>query len=174
MAESGGVRSSGEVSGDEQGVNGMRKIIAVALLGAIATTFAPAGAEHGARAVEGAIAAPAPNVSGVGVVTRHARCAYQLGGEASNGLVGWVEPVDDFGDGNHFFELTSTSGEADFDVVFYASLGTCDNDPSPTTLNSEDFVGEGDEAGRIPQGSTYAIIVFKSLGHEEAFTFSIS
>lgn len=148
----------------------MRKMAITALLFALAVGFMPARADHAARTVSGSILVPTVTVPSVGIFSRQARCAYLLAGEDSNGLVGWVVELDaDEGDGDHTF--TASAAGADIAVVFYESLGTCDNAPGPVTTG--DSLNPGDEAGVIPFGTTSAIVVVEGAANA-AFEFAIA
>lgn len=147
----------------------MKKIFLAAIVAAIAMSMIPASAAHNARTVTATITAPTTNV-GVGLLTRHARCNEVLGRPVGNDVVAHAEYLDiGEGDGTHTFTL---SGAADFEIVFYASLGTCDNDPAPVVTGS--FAKVGNEAGTIPAESTAALIVFTTPGADQAFSLSIS
>jgi hypothetical protein len=137
------------------------------LMVAMLAAFAPIGANagHNGRVVTGTVTLPSAN-DGSQTVTRQARCAATL--NLPNDVVGHVEYLDaDEGDGSHEFTL---SGAADWDIVFYVSLGTCDTNAVGTTS----FATAGDESGTIPEGATAAIAVFRAPGANESFTLSIS
>lgn len=102
-----------------------------------------------------------------GLATRPARCAHLLG--APNGILMHHEAIAADED-NRPFTLTGT---ADFDIVFFADLGTCDNAPASTTLNDLDFLGPGDEEGMIPNGARHALIGFEAAPPNQTFTFTI-
>jgi hypothetical protein len=146
----------------------MRKIIVAATLMALALGMVSAQAGHGARTVEGSILVPTVYDPEVGLLTRPARCAYLLAPDA-NGVFGYaVEFTEEEGDGAHSFELTSSG---DPHVVFFESMGTCDNAPAPSTLG--EFVNEGTESGDIPGGAVAAIVVVEGTPNA-SFEFAIS
>lgn len=141
----------------------MKKLL---LITAVVAAFAPIGAQagHNGRTVTGVVALPTAS-DGTQPVSRQARCMATLGGP--NDVVGHVESLDaDEGDGTHTF---STSGAADWDIVFYVSMATCDSN----AIGAVAFSTAGNESGTIPEGSTAAILVFKSPGANEAFGFTI-
>lgn len=151
----------------------MKKLLAVALLGALVFALVPAEATHNPRSVSGTVLAPTVTVPAVGTFSRQARCAYLLAGAAANGLVGWVDTLDAAeGDGLHTFTLGGTG--ADWAVVFYEDLGTCDGVTGGGPLVTDDFFNPGDEAGTIPEFSAFAIIVFEGTTPNSSFTFSIA
>lgn len=148
----------------------MKKCIAAVFALAALLAAGPVHAGHEARTVEGSVLVPAVTVPTVGTFTRQARCAYDLLGEDSQGLVGYVVELDESeADGEHEFTLAAT-GDGDFQVVFYESLGTCDNDPAPVVTGQ--FTAPGDEAGPIPEFSAYAIIVVEGAV-DAGFEFSV-
>lgn len=122
-----------------------------------------------ATSVTGTIVAPTVNAPGVGLVTRDARCAYLLGGEATNGAVGWALPLSAANSGATFSLSATGAGVA---IVFYSSLGTCDGvtGPGPKSLGTFEFLG-GSGSGTVPAGATFAIIVIEN-GVNAPFTFS--
>lgn len=110
-----------------------------------------------------------------------ARCeAITLGHEnASFGFVIELLPAE--GDGNHTFELvdgnmSSVDGlinePANFDVGFYANLGSCGDAtaPPPSTRFQEPLT----DRGTIPAGARYAVVTMtgKALASFEMFIAS--
>lgn len=144
-----------------------KKLLVVALFATLLASMV--GAQAHGRTVEGTILAPTTDV-GIGLVTRHARCAYLAAGHDADGLVGWVvDLAAGEGDGTHTFSLTATGGNPD--IVFYSDLGTCDNAPAAVTTGQK--AGDGAESGTIPADSTHAIIVVRD-GANVPFSFTIA
>ncbi|MFP5225285.1 MAG: hypothetical protein ACLGH3_07010 [Actinomycetota bacterium] len=147
----------------------MKRFAISLLVAAAAFTAAPASAEEPAQEVSGTVLLPTVNVPTVGYLSRQARCVYTT--DASlNGITGYVIELNSIGDGTQDFTLTSP--DADPGVIFYESLGTCDNAPAPVTVQPDDFVTEGDEAGKVPFGAQYAIVMQEGAV-DGAFTFTV-
>jgi hypothetical protein len=143
----------------------------------LALPFLPfAEAASDGRTISGTILVPSVTVPTTpalvgGVLTRHARCLYLVAGPAANGVVGWVEGITP-AEGGAAFTLTSSTGGADPDVVFYADLGSCDSQVAPPiVLGSAE--GPGAEAGTIPAGTNVIIVVIEGAPNA-AFDFTIS
>ena len=148
----------------------LKRLIAFGLIATAGLTLSPARADT----TSGTITVPSTDTGDVlSVPTRQERCAYVLGGDASNGLVGWhVSLSAAEADGTHAFTLTGVG--ANVYIVFYSDLGTCDNNPSPTTTGFESGeVVAPTQSGTIPEDSTDALIV--TINQPNAgFTLSIS
>lgn len=153
----------------------MKKALILALV--IGTVFAmvPAHASHNPRTVEGSILVTTVTVPGQGTFSRQARCAFLAVGHAADGLFGYVVDIDAAeADGAHEFTATSGTAGSDVGVVFYETLGSCDNTVVGAPVVAGEFLTPGaDEAGFIPEFATIAIIVQEGVV-DGAFNFSIS
>lgn len=93
---------------------------------------------------------------------------------ATNGLIGWVFPIDrETWLGR--FELTLNTqqnppGDADLGIYLYSELGDAGGQAAPTTTAEYDVRAPGGEAGFIPPDSRYGV-VFMSRGLNVAFTY---
>jgi hypothetical protein len=145
----------------------MKRFAISLLVVAAAFSAAPATADTPSQEVSGTVLVPTANVPSVGYLSRQARCTYTT--DASlNGITGYVIELNAIGDGTQDFTLTSP--DADPGVVFYESLGTCDNAPAPVV--SGDSLNAGDEAGKIPFGAQFAIVMQEGAV-DAAFTFTV-
>lgn len=144
----------------------MRKSIGIAVIAAaLGLQLVPAQA----GGAQGTVLLPTVTVPTQGLFTRQARCAQLLG--LPNGVFGHYTQIAANQDNRPF----TLSGSADFDVVFYASLGTCENMPASEPLNDTAFVGPGNESGTVPNGARHAIIVFEApAAPNQSFTFAIN
>lgn len=161
----------------------MRRIFfAGVALAAIAATSMPA---HAARNIDATIQLPTvvteapnggigcqnlsnPNCYKKGTLGRHVRCLYllqpSLAQDATTGKFGFVTAITAAENGRAF-TLRDTTGLAatiDFDVTFYASLGSCEGEPVGAAAEplepTPPFTHIGNEAGTIPAGSRFAIV----------------
>jgi len=109
-------------------------------------------------------------------VSRHHRCAYLLvpdqAQSGNTGRLGYTIAIP--ADYKTFTLDSIPAGVADFDIVFYIDLGTCQNSPAPATYPAgvkSSFARFGPEAGVIPAGTVFAIVtVFGS--NNAAFRFT--
>lgn len=103
----------------------MKKLLMPLMLAGLILAFQPA---HAARTVSGTI------LTGLGTVSQ-ARCVYILGGEATNGLVGWGVPITPAeADGTHTISLITTTSGSQVWGYFYEDLGSCDGVDGPFGL----------------------------------------
>lgn len=151
---------------DEGGTIVKKLLLAAAIVAAIAPIGAQAGNAN--RSESGTVALPAAAVPGVGLLTRQVRCGWTEAG--INDVFGHVTTLTaEEGDGTHKF--TISGGGADWDVVFYAALNTCD--AGAVTTGSAETAGVG-ESAVIPEGTTVVISVFKSPGANVPFAIDIN
>jgi hypothetical protein len=123
-----------------------------------------------------------PSCEKVSTAARQARCAYLLAKDqsqdATTGKLGYVIALAAAdGDGTGRFTLKDATGDGllhDFDVFYYTALGDCQytaspnaavpdvgNPPTPVDrpLGVWDFEHVGNEAGAIPRGAKFAIVM---------------
>lgn len=133
----------------------MRKILASAVLAAVALTLTPSHA----ASQSGTVALPTANVS------RAQRCATSLG--LGNGLVGWVVNVTP----GAAFTLKATGDTAaaqDLDIAFYKTLTACEADANSVASQHVSVIGN--EAGTVPADAGKGIVWLKA-GANASFTF---
>ena len=108
------------------------------------------------------------------------RCGYLADARLGAGPLGHVAVLlDDEGDGTHRFALVDGQmgffdgiiERADYDVAFYADLGSCGVGDPPVLAR---FDGPWNEEGAIPQGARYALITLGNEKIESAFEFFVS
>lgn len=143
----------------------MKRLIGIVTSGfaVLALAGAPVGAAPKQQTVEGSIAAPARHPDGC--YTGLQRHATSLGGEESNGAIGWTFSVEKFTWNKNFtLEPTGGVGTVDLDLTFYlGEFATRDEwiaNPAPAPPASISFEehGQPGEKGKVPKGALYGIV----------------
>lgn len=127
-------------------------------LAVIASLILPALGEATGHEVHGTILLPSAETS------RPQRCFHTIAGDPMQGVAGWVLETTP----GMRFELIADddSGFTDFDLYFYTELPACQDSAGATA-----FAGPGDEAGTVPDGHRYAIVVLFTGLPPQGFTY---
>jgi hypothetical protein len=146
----------------------MRKLIVIALVGALAGTALPAALARGGKqqAVEGMIALPAPYTDDSGCFAGVHRRVQAVAQGAANGVFGYNFAVDKATWNKNFvLDVTGGQGDVDFDITFYLGpLTTLQDfidqggDPAPPATVSFATRAPGGEAGKVPPAAENVII----------------
>ena len=141
-------------------------------LGAVAALAVPGIASAGdpvgtaVQQVAGTIAVPNPTRDAPAVVTRHSR-TLGLTASAANGTTHWFFKVDPSTIGGEFV-LSSTSADADYDVLFYSDPGSINDGATSTDFQTAAL---GGERGIVPPDTTH-VLIYPAAGVNTPFTYT--
>lgn len=141
--------------------NRRHKIGAALAITVIASLILPALGEASGHEVHGTILLPSAETS------RPQRCFQTIAGDPMQGVAGWVLETTP----GMRFELIADDGGGftDFDLYFYEELPACQEGAEATA-----FAGSGDEAGTVPDGRPYGIVVLFAGLPPQGFTYKES
>lgn len=147
----------------------MRRIVAGVLLLAL-TAIVPARAIPPRRA-SGSVTIPTGDMPGE-MPFALARCEALTNGHSSAGFGFVIDLLPEEGDGRHTFELVDgnmsavdglITEPANFDVAFYADLGSCGDAANPPP--SARFQAPLTDRGTVPGGARYAVVTMSGKAH---------